>query len=60
MGGTPKPPKPLPPVRMPAQGDEAAKQAKKRAQQQLLGSRGREATDLAPDTDSGSLDSLGR
>jgi hypothetical protein len=51
MAGKAKMPKTLPPARMPAQGDEASKLAKRRAQNQLQGQRGREATDLSMDSD---------
>lgn len=52
MGGlfsSPKPPAPTPPVRMPSPDDQASLEAKRNAQNTLLGMRGRESTDLSND-----------
>lgn len=46
MMSTPTPPVPPPPPRMPVPDDAAAQAARQRAQQQLLNSQGRSATDL--------------
>lgn len=49
MGGKPKMPAPQPTPRMPMPNDQRAKLEKKTAQNRLMQSRGREATNLAAD-----------
>jgi hypothetical protein len=49
MASKPKMPPPQPTVRMPLPNDEQALAAKKRAQNALMSSRGRESTDLTGD-----------
>lgn len=52
MGGLfskPKVPKAEPPVRMPIEDDQQAKEAGRRQRDELIAARGRQSTDLAGD-----------
>lgn len=51
MGAKPTLPKPQEVVRMPLPDDERAREAKRAAQNRLMTARGRDSTNLAPDTD---------
>ena len=59
FGSTPSPPPIMPPAKQPVPDDQAAKEAARQAQMDILGQQGRASTNLSGDTASKSNSASG-